>query len=268
MKKTAFKSLLLLSFLPFGSSWAAELTGLVYPLHDIILSAGVSGIVLERNVVPGQAVAANQLLVSLDDRLQAIEVERRKAILDDASELNAEKEKLALASKNLEISQKVFDDSGSISIDELNRVKTDYFSSKGRYELLLAQKRREEIEYRATQKERDIRHIYAPVSGVVIKISLEPGEWAKQGDPLVHLVDASWCVIKFAIPVQDAGNVHVGSVLPVSFLDGKVVKKMDGKVSFVSPIADPASGLVEAKITFSNASLMIKPGVKASVSLK
>ena len=150
----------------------------------------------------------------------------------------------------------------------MNRVKSDYFTSKGRYELLVAQKQREEVEYRAAQKERDVRRIYAPVSGTVIKIALEQGEWAKQGDPMVHLVDASWCVIKFAIPVQDASGVRVGSVLPVTFLDGKVVKKLDGKVSFISPIADPASGLVEAKITFSNASLQIKPGVKASISLK
>ena len=250
-----------------GLSQAAEVTGLVYPLHDLILSAGVSGVVLTRNVAPGQSVVANQLLLSLDDRMQVLEVERRKVILDDRSELKTEKDRLEILQHLLDNSQRVFDSTGAISQDELMRLKADYVSSKGKYEQLLAQKQREEVEFRAAEKDRVMRHIYAPVAGVVTKISLESGEWAKQGDPMIHLVDAGTCVIRFAVPLANSAGIHVGTVLPVTLLEDSAKKPLQGKVSFISPIADPASGMIEAKITFSNATLKVTPGIKAVITL-
>lgn len=246
-----------------GYVQAVQVTGLVYPLHDLVLSASVSGIVLVKNVLPGQAVVARQLLVSLDDRMQSIEVERRKIIMNDHSELNSEKGKSMLIKNLLDSAQNVYDRTGSISTDELTRLKAEYLISNGKYEQLIAQKQREEVEYRGAEKDRTLRHVYAPVAGVITKISLEPGEYAKQGEPLVHMVDADTCVIKFAIPLKDTTNVRVGSPIPVTLLEENSEKKIIGKISFISPVADPASGLVEAKITFNNAVLKVKPGIKA-----
>lgn len=251
----------------FGVAHAVQVTGLVYPLHDLVLSASVSGVVLVKNVLPGQKVAARQLLVSLDDRMQSIEVERRKVILNDHSELDSEKGKSALVKSLLDAAQNVYDKTGSISTDELTRLKAEYVVSKGKYGQLLAQKQREEVEYRGAEKDRTLRHVYAPVVGVITKLSLEPGEYAKQGEPLVHMVDAGTCIIKFAIPLKDSTNVHMGSQIPVTLLEENGEKNIIGKISFISPVADPASGLVEAKITFNNAILKVKPGIKAIMTL-
>jgi len=40
-----------------------------------------------------------------------------------------------------------------------------------------------------------------------------------------------------------------------------------GTISFVSPVADPASGLVELRVTFPNPGERIRPGIKGSVVL-
>jgi multidrug efflux pump subunit AcrA (membrane-fusion protein) len=42
---------------------------------------------------------------------------------------------------------------------------------------------------------------------------------------------------------------------------------MRGRVSYVSPAIDAASGLVEVRISFQNPGWRIPPGVKASVNL-
>jgi multidrug efflux pump subunit AcrA (membrane-fusion protein) len=79
------KSLLLwlaLFLLPF-SAFAKSFSGLVYPQHDVTLSAGVSGLVMKRLVVPGQSVKVNQVLLQLDDRMQVIESDRRRVIFQD-----------------------------------------------------------------------------------------------------------------------------------------------------------------------------------------
>jgi multidrug efflux pump subunit AcrA (membrane-fusion protein) len=42
---------------------------------------------------------------------------------------------------------------------------------------------------------------------------------------------------------------------------------MAGRVSFISPVVDPASGLIEVRITIPNHLLLVKPGIKGSIEL-
>lgn len=248
-----------------ATSPAANVTGLVYPLHDLVLSAGVNGAVASRAVKLGQTVSANQLLLTFDDSIQTLELERRKVILDDNSELQAEKQRSEILKSLYDNAQDAYQTAGAISKDELSHINAEYISSRGKYEVLLAQKERESVEYRAAKRDKAMRRIYSPVSGVVTKIALEVGEWARQGDPIIHLVDASTCVIKFAIPLKYAAGLHIGNELPVTLSDDAVEKNIKGKLTYFSTVADPSSGLVEGKITFNNATLNIKPGIKAVI---
>jgi len=247
---------------------AVDVTGLVYPLHDLILSASVSGAVASKDAKLGQTVSANQLLLTFDDSIQTLELERRKVILDDNSELQAEKERSKLLKALLDNGQEAYDTAGAISKDELSHMRAEYVTSRGKYEVLLAEKQREAVEYRAAERDREMRRIYAPVRGVITKTTLEVGEWAKQGDPVIHLVDASTCIIKFAIPLKYAAQLHTGEEFPISLSDDATVTNIKGKLTYFSTVADPASGLVEGRITFDNAKLTVKPGIKAVVHIK
>ena len=42
---------------------------------------------------------------------------------------------------------------------------------------------------------------------------------------------------------------------------------LQGRVAFLSPVADAASGLVEVRITLANAERRIRPGVKGRIQL-
>ena len=246
---------------------AAEISGIVYPLHDLTLSAGVGAVVLSKEVALGQAVRASQLLLVLDDRQQVIEVERRRIIRDDLSEQDSEGKKADIMEQLYTQTQQVYDGTGAISTDELLRLKSDYLSQKGRHEQVVAQKARETVEYEAAVVDRDMRHLLAPVAGVVTRLYVEPGEWAKPGDPLVHLVDTSTCYLKIAMPLQYASKVRTGMSVQISLYEGGAVVKQKAEFSFVSPTADPASGLVEARISFDNGKLRLRPGVKGSVDI-
>jgi multidrug resistance efflux pump len=147
-------------------------------------------------------------------------------------------------------------------------MRAEYITSHGKYEVLQAEKQRQAVEYRAAERDKAMRRIYAPVRGVVTKTSLEVGEWAKQGDPVIHLVDASTCIIKFAIPLKYAAQLHTGEEFPISLSDDATITNIKGKLTYFSTVADPASGLVEGRITFDNAKLNIKPGIKAVVHIK
>jgi RND family efflux transporter MFP subunit len=257
---------ILLLLLPLPS-FAYEIEGLVYPLYDLSLSANESGEVLSKKVVPGKRVNKGDELLTLDDRLQTIELERRKIIFDDDSELDAEREKSKMLGEMLDQTQKVYDLTGSISKDELTKLKAEYISSQEKYGQLVAQKAREGAEYREAEKEKLLRTVFAPISGIVTKVGAEQGEWVRQGEPVIHLVDADTCVAKIAIPLQYAYKIKADSAIKLTLKTESGNIHTQGRFSFISPVADPASGLVETKIVFDNRKIKIKPGIKASINL-
>lgn len=246
---------------------ARTISGLVYPLHDVALSTGVAGLVMQRPIEPGQRVKAGQVVLLLDDRLQFIESERRRVIFEDQSELGSVRERTQILSTLLESSRLVFKQTGSVSKDELLRLDAEYIASKGRLEQLVEQKKRERLDYEGAQKERFQRHITAPFGGVVTKIVPQVGEWAKPGDSIVFLVEPSTAVLHVAIPHKELGSLKVGSLQSIALETSDKITRVPGRVTFVSPVADPASGLVEVKITFSNPQQAIKPGIKGSIEL-
>lgn len=258
---------LVLSLAGLGAQ-AKPFSGLIYPLHDITLSAGVAGLVMKRLVLPGQQVKADQVLLQLDDRLQAIESDRRKVIYEDQSELLATRERTRILGVLLQDARAVFKDTGSISKDELLRLEAEYAASTGRLEQLLEQKKRERLEYESAERERLQRHIAAPINGVVTKVIPQVGEWAKPGDAIILLVDASTAVLKLAVPHNEARALTLGSSQVIELEAGSALARVTARVSFVSPVADPASGLVQVELTFSNPRNSIKPGIKGTIDIK
>jgi RND family efflux transporter MFP subunit len=247
--------------------YAKNFTGLIYPLHDITMSTGVSGLVIKRPVQPGQSVKAGQLLLQLDDRLQIIESNRRRAIADDESELQAARDRLRILDTLLQDSRAVYDRTGSISKDELLRLEAEQLASHGRVTQLGEQKRRERLDFDAAESDRLLRQITAPISGVVTKIMPQVGEWAKSGEAVLHLVDTSTAILRVAIPHHLTSQLKVGNQQLIKLEAGSGLAAVNGQVKFVSPVADPASGLVQVEISFSNPGRRIKPGVKGTVEL-
>ena len=249
------------------SAQAKTFSGLIYPLHDITLSAGVAGLVMRREVQLGQYVKADQVLLQLDDRLQSIESNRRKVIFEDQSELGAARERYRIVSILLKDAQAVFKNTNSVSKDELLRLEVEQVAAGAHMEQLVEQKKREKLDFESAERERLQRKITAPVNGIITKLTPQVGEWAKPGDPVISLVDASTAILRLAVPHSDAGALKLGASQLIRTEAGSSLAQITGRISFVSPVADPASGLVQVEITFSNPKYAIKPGVKGMIDL-
>jgi RND family efflux transporter MFP subunit len=263
------KRLLCVSFLALAlpAAMAEEFTGLVYPEHELTLSLGQGGIVSQVQVKPGQNVKAKQVLLVLDDRMQQLEVNRRKVLLDDRSELAATVDRARVLKNMVETSRQVYEKTGSVSRDELSRLEVEYSAARARVEQLEAQERRELVEYRSAQQELNMRRLTAPVSGVITRVQPKVGEWAKPGDAMLDLVDTASCYLKVNVPMKYVQGLHPGMSLPIRF-ENSDAAKLNAKISFVSAVADPASGLVEMRLAFANPQQKLRPGVKGIIDLR
>lgn len=254
---------LILLLAAFGApALAADYTGIVHPRHQLTLSVAVPGVVARVLVEPGRRVEAQQPLVQLDERLQVIEEQRRRTVLDDAAEVRATEERLKIVQGLAEDARRLAGTKGAISREEAARTELDLVATRGRLDQLQSQKKRERLEVQTAEQERIQRRLVAPVAGVITKVQAELGEWARPGDPLVELVDASVLHLTVNVPAAVARGVREGASLPVAFEASLGLAPVTGTVSFVSPAVDAASGLVEMRVRFANPQGKVPPGIK------
>jgi HlyD family secretion protein len=120
--------------------------------------------------------------------------------------------------------------------------------------------------------------LLAPLSGVVLSKSVEPGEQVAAGTPVVVLGDTGQCWLKGYIPETELGRVKLGQDARVT-TDSQPGKVYPGKISFISSEAEftPKSVQTEKervklvyriKITLPNPGMELKPGMPADAEIQ
>jgi RND family efflux transporter MFP subunit len=244
---------------------ATEWVGLAFPVSDVQVSASVAGLVQRISVRPGHPVKLGDVLLELDSASQQVELRRRAVLLDDDSELQTARARLAALADLLQMTELVASKSQSVSREELIKARIEKVSAEGRLLQLVAQKARERVEHEQAQLELQQRTVRAPMAGVVVDVPVDVGEWAKPGDVMVRLADFSQVELRLNLPQAAAASFRVGGRVAARFEAGAAQVSATGLVNFVSPLADSASGLVDVRIRFDNPHGRIRPGAKAVI---
>ncbi len=252
---------LFLAFL-FSSSLlnAANSTGLVEPLHDVWLSPPVAGRIGAIAVREGESVQAGDLLVTLDARIEELEVERRRLILEDTSELQAARARNVLIKQDLDATRGLFERTGSVSREELAKKETEHKLSEIEVSRLEQEKIRQEAELSIARERLALSRLIAPFDGIVADIRVEVGEGVQAIQPVLRIVDPRVARLVVNIPAALAASLLKDAPAQLRFsLAGPLIEK-EATVDFISPVIDPASGLREVKFRFDNSDPRIEPG--------
>jgi RND family efflux transporter MFP subunit len=243
-----------------------EMVGLVYPVADVEFGVSVAGVVQQVLIKPGQTVKTGQPLLEIESQAQKLELQRRILVAEDASELDATATRLMALDEMLALSEMVASRSQSVSKEELTKQRLERMTTYGRLQQLKAQKSREQVELALAQLDLEQRTLRAPRDGMVVESAAVAGEWAKPGDALFRLVDIRQVELRLSLPQLAARGMRVGQKMTASFETGGEPVQVDGVVHFVSPLADAASGLVDARLRFANPKGQIRPGAKGQLS--
>jgi len=240
-----------------------ELVGIVYPRQRLLLAFSVSGAVGNVPVKEGDQVKASAPLMSLEQSTERLELQRLELLVQDQSAVNSARTRLELHRRQLRNAQELYDRSRSISLDELTALRIRLVDLEADLAQRELEKKRDALDLRIARSELEKRTITAPVNGYIVQIKLKRGEWAQVGDPVIEVVDVSSVYIRFSVQPARAQTIKVG--MPVTFdVQGQ---QGNGKVTLVSPVADPASGLVEVRVEADNPQFRFQPGLQARVKL-
>ncbi len=236
--------------------------GVIYPQEERALSMAVSGLIAELRIKEGDRVKAGQILLKLDQTAQQLEVDRRRLIWQDRTQVEALSERLAIVEEQLASLEALFETSGSVSRDELVSLRLDRINTRGQLQQAKAQKERERLEHQLALTGLADMTLKAPIRGVVTRILRRPGEWAAVGEPIIELVDLNESLLKLNVPDPVVRRLTLSLAVPVS-VDG--LGEHQGSIVYMAPVADAASGLVEVHVRLDNLDHLIRPGTKAQV---
>lgn len=238
-----FGSLLTLSFtfaLATSAALAGSYEGLALPFREVEVSSPVPGQVVELAVREGGTVEEGALVARLFSRVEELNMNRAKAALE----------------------KREFDYRSSQNLFEDKLVSEDDALTK-RIELDLAK-----LEFEIAQEQFLLRQIKAPLDGVVVERKVEVGETVTANQPVFVLVDIDRIYVQFYAPAEDLPHLREGLDARVQFPELGGAQVFAGKIDFIDPRVDAASGLLRVRVLLENPEHRIKAGLRAEIELE
>lgn len=239
--------------------------GVTEPFQDVVLSATVAGTVEKRLVKEGDTIKTGQTLVEMKKRQEELEVDRRKLIMLSKAELEAAKVRVSTLKTDLDSTRKLFESTKSVSKDDLAKKDLEYQLAVAEVDKLQMTEEREVIEYNMAVELRNDRVITSPLTGYVVELFRQVGEDCKAQEPLVRVVDTKQFYFVANVESKSGYGLKVGQQVQVEVEAGTSTLKVPGKISFVSPVVDAASGLIKVKVLCDNTDGKVKPGVAGTM---
>ncbi len=203
----------------------AQAVGSLRAHQSVVLKPESAGRIVKLGFQDGQRVRRGQVLIQLDDSLQAAQLQQAEAQSHIArTQLQRNKELLA---------------QGFVTASALDQAQATLDVAEAQVALAKAQLQR--------------MRVVAPFDGVAGIRSVSLGDYVKDGAELVSLEDSSTVWVDFRLPERDAPRVRPGQMLHVS-LDALPGRQFEARVQALDAQLDAAgrSLLVRAQV--------LKPG--------
>ncbi|MEK7832712.1 MAG: efflux RND transporter periplasmic adaptor subunit [Acidobacteriota bacterium] len=252
-----------------------EATGTVRAKNTTVLSSRIMGTVISLRVREGDRVNAGQVLIEIDNREAAAQLQKAQAGLRQAEQAVAEADQAGnaalsakaaaeankrLAAATLARYQTLLDRK-SVSPQEFDEVKARASVAEAEadragkmLEMLAAKKRQAQAQIDQAKADISSAQIFAgygrvvtPISGIVTTKQIEVGSTATPGAPLLTVEDNSRYRLEAAVEESQIGKIKLKDRARVK-IDAIGGEELDGSVAEILPAADPMSRSYIVKI--------------------
>ena len=270
-----------------------EHIGTTAPVHQVSVRSQVEGRLLSLSVDVGDAVRQGQVLARLDDNLLAVAVNREQAELDTLeSELARAKIQVKNAQIQLEEALVKLEQAENDATRYVELAKTGLIAqqqaesfqtaAKVAQKAVLSAKEQVNTEKQgiavaisriaaqktviAEQQQRQaFTTLIAPIDGVVLTKTREPGNLIQPGEEVLQIGDLSRVKVIVPLSELDLGSINLGQKVQLQ-LDAFSGNSFLGKVTSIAPLADSTARQVSVEVTIANPHRQIRGGLLARVT--
>lgn len=219
----------LVSFQQGTSVSKTNFTGTMRAVNQSSIQAQVTATATSVNAQIGQQVQKGQVLLRLNNQDNAARLAQSQANLASAK-AQANQAQLMMQRKQRLLNQ------GFISKVEYEQSKVDY---QAQLENVNAQQANVDISQKADQD----GTITSPISGVITKRQVEPGQTVAAGTTLFEIVDPTQLEIQAQLPSEMQSALKLGQKIEFNIQGNP--NKLNATIGRISPIADQNSRQIE-----------------------
>jgi membrane fusion protein (multidrug efflux system) len=227
------------------SRWLA-VSGTLQPVRQAVVKAKVAGDVRQIAVREGEAVRAGQVVASID----TADLESR--LVDRIGAMESARAQLALAEKTRGMNVRLLNDK-FISQNAFDSAESSFNVAQGNVKSAEAQVQL------ARNALKDAQAI-APLSGIVAKRHVQPGEKVAMEAPLVTIVDLGDLEVQALVPAVDIPELTIG--MPVELtVDGFGERRFTGRVERINPATEPGTRAILVYVKLPNSDATLRAGM-------
>jgi RND family efflux transporter MFP subunit len=225
-----------------------SLSGSLQPEQDATVRAELPAAVVQTYADVGQRVARGAILARLDDR--AI----RDTYLSARTAVTTAQNNYTVAARDLDRAQALAK-AGAIADRDVEYARNAASAAS-------AQLANARAMYANAAKQLGYTQIRAPFAGVISQRQISAGDAVSPGGAMFTVVNPASMRLEASVPAAQLALVRVG--LPVEFsVTGYPNRAFAGRITRVSPTADPATGQVQIVATIPNAGNTLVGGLFA-----
>jgi RND family efflux transporter MFP subunit len=234
-----------------GTAQAADYSGSIEAVDQIAVLPSVSGKVTAVHFKVGQSVKAGDLLFEIDSSDLALQVEQARSTVAPLQTASNE------ASANYNRMQKLFE-AGAVS-------KVERDGAKAKADSAASQLAGAKASLDLIQKKLDDCTVEAPMSGVVAAKNISPATVVSPPAPALTLINSENVLVRIQVTESAIAGIRLGDSAQVQVQAANVTLK--GTIDSIAPACDAKTGLFPVEILIQNTDGVIKPGMKADVTL-
>jgi RND family efflux transporter MFP subunit len=222
------------------------------PSADVTLSFVQPGRVAKIMRKDGEGIQAGEVLVQLDDTVEQVALAQIKAASLDITQIQASEASLdqkRLDLKKLEKAAVI----RAVTNLEVEHGQLDVIIAELALKMAVFEHEQAILKFDETQKRVATMRMGSPINGIVEQVTIEVGESVNSLQEVMRIVqiDPLWIDASVTLPV--AMGLKKGQTVQVAFLAPNA-EVVEGRVTYVSAVADAGSGTLVVRIEVPNKS--------------
>lgn len=213
-----------------------DVYGRTAPARSVTLKAETGGRVVEVAAERGAYLKKGNVLVQLDVRDRAAQLERARAEVKAAQ----------------------------MTFEAEEKLKHESFASETRLAQAQAQFESAKAELKRIEVDVDNTRIRAPFNGSLQERLVENGDYVAIGDPVATFVDIDTLIVTGSVSETERANLEVGSIATAKLITGQTA---EGRVRYIDPVAQEATRTFKIELEVPNKDHALPAGVTAQIHL-
>jgi RND family efflux transporter MFP subunit len=221
-------------------------SGTLQPIRQAVVKAKVAGDLVEFTVREGEPVRAGQKIARIDS------ADLQSRLIDRLGAVESARAQLALAEKTRTMNVRLLNDK-FISQNAFDSTESSFSVARGTLKSAEAQLQLAQNALRDAE-------VTAPLSGIVAKRHVQPGEKIAIEGPVVTIIDLKDLEVQAMVPALDVPELRVG--MPVElFVDGYGERRFQGRVERINPSTEAGTRAILVYVSLPNPDAALKSGM-------